>query len=101
MHAIKYLDRLKYINKLIKTGSTGSAKEFARKLNISESHLYRLIKELKDMGAPIEFCRHSNCYCYTEEFDLEVNHSIKLISKKEIRIISGGFFMKKPLTVFI
>ena len=43
MHAIKYLDRLKRINELTKTKTTGKPKELARKLGISESHLYRYI----------------------------------------------------------
>lgn len=101
MNATKYLDRLKYMNELVKTRRTGSVKELAGRLRISESHLYRLIKDMKDMGAPIEFCRQSNCYYYTREYNLNVKYSVEEISEKGVRKIYGGFFRKKPLTIFL
>ncbi|WP_321295586.1 HTH domain-containing protein [Marinifilum fragile] len=100
MNAIKYLDRLKQINELIKNQSTGTPKELSQKLSISESHLYRCINEMKEMGVPVDYCRRSSCYYYTTEFDLKVSYSIQLISEKECRKISGGFSMKKSSLLF-
>ena len=100
MHAIKYLDRLKRINKLTKTKTTGNPKELARKLGISESHLYRYIEEIKEMGVPINYCRYANSYYYTKAFDLSVNYSIKLISEEECKQISAGFSIKKASLLF-
>jgi DNA-binding NtrC family response regulator len=58
---IEMLERMKHI---IRLQATGNPKEFAAKLNISESTLFRLLRELKDMGYKIEFNPYKNSYCY-------------------------------------
>lgn len=100
MYSIKYLDRLKRINELVKAKKTGSPKELAQKLGISVSHLHRCINEMKEMGVPVDFCRYSNSYYYNKEFDLRVTYSIKLVSEEECRQISGGFSIKKSSLLF-
>lgn len=100
MHPIKYLDRLKRINELVRANKTGLPKELSQKLGISVSHLHRCINEMKEMGVPIDFCRHSNTYYYSKEFDLRVSYSIKLVSEEECRQISGGFSIKKSSLLF-
>jgi predicted DNA-binding transcriptional regulator YafY len=48
---------------LIEKGMTGSPKEFAKKMEVSERTLYRLINELKEIyRMDIQFCYQSNSY---------------------------------------
>ena len=73
MSMLKQLERLRRMHTLIKFHRTGTPEEFAQRLGISCSLLYRLLSELKSMGAPIHFCQHRQSYAYYEsvEFRLE------------------------------
>jgi|688.fasta_scaffold1265339_2 hypothetical protein len=58
--AFEKLTRMKW---LIEKGMTGSPKEFAKKMEVSERTLYRLINELKEIyRMDIQFCYQSNSY---------------------------------------
>ncbi|MEL6274032.1 MAG: HTH domain-containing protein [Bacteroidota bacterium] len=58
------------IDRLIRLKSAGTPKEFATKLNISRSTLYRLLEELKEFGAPIRYCRRNQHFYYEKDFVL-------------------------------
>jgi hypothetical protein len=73
MKAIEQIERLKRMDELIKTKSTGNPEEFAEKLSISHSHLFNLIDELKTRDAPIRYSRIRQTYYYTKEYDLNFN----------------------------
>ena len=60
------MERIKYLNSLIQRGATGTPLQLAEKLNVSKATANRLIAELRDRGAPILYCKHSQCYKYTE-----------------------------------
>ena len=60
------IERLKRLNSLIKRKATGTPLQLAERLNVSKSTANRLIAELRDRGAPILYCKHSQCYKYTE-----------------------------------
>jgi len=100
MIIIHTLERLKQINELIKNKSTGKPKAFSHKIGISESHLYRCINEIKEMGAPIKFCRVQNSYYYAKPFEIKVNYSIELVSDDENRKINAGFSLKNSSLLF-
>jgi len=60
-------DKLERINKLIRLKATGTPKELAKKLNTTERTIYRIIKQLKEMGCPIYYDNTRGSYCYEEE----------------------------------
>ena len=64
MSLLKYIERLKRMDDLIRRRATGSAREFSEKLQVSESQLFLELKEMKELGAPIEYCTRSRSYCY-------------------------------------
>lgn len=64
MNLFKYQDRLSRIDRLIRLKATGNPKDFAKKLEISESHLFRILDEMKQIGTPIYYCRTRQSYCY-------------------------------------
>ena len=43
---------------------TGNPTEFARKLGVAKSTIYVLIRELKELGAPIVYCKYERSYKY-------------------------------------
>lgn len=72
MKAIEQIERLKRMDGLIKTKSTGNPEEFAEKLSVSQSHLFNLINELKARDAPIRYNSARETYYYTEGYNLKI-----------------------------
>ena len=90
MTVYKYVNRLKRIDQLIRQQRTGSPKALAEKLQISESHVYNCIDELRDLGLPIMYCRSRQTYYYTDMVQLNINFSIINLTTKEVTEIKGG-----------
>ena len=57
------------IDQLIRLRATGTPKTIARRLEISESSLYRLIDTIKEMGAPVEYSVKDQSYVYADDVD--------------------------------
>lgn len=91
MNFIKQLDRIKKAHTLILQEQTGKPDKFAQKLNISRSHLYNIIENLKDFGAQIKYSKKTESFYYTVSFQLELSYSLKIISEQETKEIFGGF----------
>lgn len=69
MSLLKYVDRLKRMDDLIRRKATGRAGEFASKLGISRSMLMENLREMKEMGAQIYYCPHRRSYYYVNDFN--------------------------------
>lgn len=90
MSLLKYIDRLKRMDDLIRRKATGSAEDFAEKLGISKTQLYEDLKEFRGLGAPVVFCQVRKSYCYEGDF--------RLILKFEENLkIKGGNFFHTPV----
>ena len=90
MKTLKQLERLKKMHQLIKIGNTGTPKEFANKLKISESQLYNILEDLKEKGFPIQYSRSIKSYTYIDYCELEVLFSVKLLTQYDKINIAGG-----------
>lgn len=88
MSLLKYIDRLKRMDNLIRRRATGCADDFARKLQVSPSQLFQDLKEMKELGAPIKFCPMNRTYFYLKEGEFKVDFVLK---RSEIR--GGKNFM--------
>ena len=86
----KHLDRTRRIHQLIKFRRTGTPRSFADKLGISLSLLYRLLGELKDMGAPIHYCHIRQSYAYYEHVELKLGFFPRELKGNALRAVSGG-----------
>jgi|GEM_PF-360256 len=90
MGILKYIDRLKHMDRLIRTKSTGTPQEFADKVGVSRSTLMEHLAEMKELGARITFCTYRRCYQYEDETCLQIGFSNNLLSKKEEESTYGG-----------
>lgn len=70
MKFIEEIERLKRLDQLIRLKATGNPAQLASRLNVSERTIYNQIETLRVLGAPIEFNRNCNSYCY--EYEVEV-----------------------------
>jgi len=90
MKPVEYFDRIKKMNRLIKSGSTGTPSEFAKALGISQSHLFRCLHELEQLGMDIQYSRLLKTYFYGNNKELTINYSLRLIIDSEAKEILGG-----------
>ena len=93
MQAIKQLDRIKKLDKLIQQGNTGAPDEFAGRLGLSRSQLYNILEELKDLGAPIEYNRSMRSFYYKEAFRIVTVAYVEFITPQGAERIYGGNFL--------
>jgi len=70
MKELVYLEQLNRLHTLIKRKATGSAEDCAGRLSISRTSFFRLLNDLKNLGAPIVFNKFRNSYGY--EYDWEI-----------------------------
>lgn len=96
MKSIKQLERLQQLHQRIEQQNTGTPKELAKFMNISERLLYNLIEELKDISAPICYNRSLKSYYYNDDFELQISISITALSNNEVlQLFGGSYFLKK------
>ena len=87
----RYFEKISFLDYLIRHKATGNQKEFARKANLSRSMLNEYLKEMKDLGFPISYCRKRNTYYYEQEGGLVKSLFESEIHAKEMRGYTGGF----------
>ena len=73
MAITSYFERLQWIDQLIRMKATGSPQELADKLGVSKRTIYEYIQALKDLGAPVYYCKASGSYLYKENGRFEIN----------------------------
>ena len=67
MDLFRYSERIMQLDQLIRRRGTGSPKECASRLGVSERSLYDIINQLRDIfGSPIEYCKERKSYYYTQ-----------------------------------
>jgi biotin operon repressor len=70
MSILKYVERVKRIDSLISKKATGSPEAFAEKMNLCRSSLLECIREMRELGAPISYCKNRATYYYDKDTEL-------------------------------
>lgn len=70
-----FYERLRKAHQLIKNETTGTRSQFAKKLGISETALWRTLREFRSRDIPIKFHRRGETYYY----DIPANKEVRLI----------------------
>jgi len=63
---IRQIERIERLHNLIRLKATGTVRECAQSLQISERQLFRMLEEMKDLGAPIDYDKNRGSYYYTD-----------------------------------
>jgi len=90
MSILRYYKKLQLIDSLIRRKATGNGQEFARKTGMSKSMLNEYLKEMKEMGFPIHYCRKRHCYYYEQEGALVKSLFESKMEKEELKQYTGG-----------
>lgn len=72
MSLLKYVERLKRMDALIRRKATGTPDEFANRLGIRRTILMEELRELKELGADLCYCKVRQSYYYANEFILKI-----------------------------
>ena len=86
----KQIERLQKVHKLIAQRNTGTPKQFARNVHVSERHLYNIIEYLRELDAIVCYDKKFQSYYFEESFDLDVQISVRVLTRDEVRNIYGG-----------
>lgn len=78
------------IDQLIRLKATGTPKNLAKRLGLSETSVWRTISEMKEMKAPIVYCMNSQSYIYEEPVRFHFGFYGEELSEKEQKEIEGG-----------
>ena len=84
MSLLKSIERLKRMDYFIRKEATGTSEEFAEKIGICRSMLMENLREMKELGAQLDFCPRRKSYVYLTDFTLVIGNGIKTKAK-------GGF----------
>lgn len=90
MQLFESINRAQRIHQFIRTESTGSPCEFAKRLGISRRQLYYCLEEFKDFGAQIVYNRTKNTFYYANDFEFLLTISTSSLSNHEKSHILGG-----------
>lgn len=74
MGILKYVNRLQRMDALIRRRATGTPEEFAERLGLCRSALMENIREMKELGAPISYCKHRQSYFYEKAIVLHIGY---------------------------
>ena len=80
----RYIERLEYMDQLIRLECTGRPEVFAEKLGISKRHMYKYIECLNQMGACVVYNNKSQTYFYKEGGRLHITFD------KDSSILNNG-----------
>jgi predicted DNA-binding transcriptional regulator YafY len=67
METLSFINRLQRIDRLIRLQATGTARQLAEKLEITERSVYNYLNYMKRMGAPVVFSPDCQSYTYADE----------------------------------
>lgn len=70
--ARKIIERLERIDRLVRFKATGTPRELASKLGVSESTLYETLQLMKEKECPLIYDKIKRTYLYEKEGRLEM-----------------------------
>ena len=90
MQLFESIDRAQRIHQFIRTESTGTPCEFARRLGISRRQLYYCLEEFKEFGAQIMYNRIKNTFYYANNFEFILTIRTSPLNYQEKKHIFDG-----------
>ncbi len=102
MALCNYLNRIDRLDSLIRRKCTGSPKELAEKLGISERWLYIFLDELKtELGCPIRYDRKRRSYVYDKPGRVTIGFTEELEANRLPKVYGGQFVKNLSHCIYI
>lgn len=96
----KYIERIQFIDKLIRKKATGNISVLAGKLNLSKSGAEKFIHEMKEVGFPITYCKKQKTYLYEHEGKMVDKLFFEEMHDTEMKNVNGGKSISNSLQFF-
>lgn len=90
MKFIEKLRQVERVDQLIRLKGTGTPKELAYRLEVSEGSIYNLIDIIRSLGGDVYFCEQQKSYCYGER---RLQFVFKTINNID-NIVAGKTFLE-------
>jgi len=97
MKIMQILERYRYMDKLIRAGQTGSAREFAGKIGVSRSQLFNYFDDLRSLDIDIRYDPELRSYRYEDDLEVEIRNPIQVLCRQEQQEWNGGHFFIHPV----
>lgn len=86
----KQIALIERIDQLIRLRATGTPKQLAGRLEISEATLFRIIDTMKELNAPVYYDFTAQSYLYEEETSFKCGFYIRELTEAEQQSTGGG-----------
>ncbi|MGB5610211.1 hypothetical protein [Eudoraea sp.] len=87
---IKQIAKLERVDQLIRLKATGRPSDLAKRLEVSEATVFRIIDTMKEMNAPIYYDLARQSYLYSEMTMFKCGFYLEELDDKTERELSGG-----------
>ena len=87
---LKQIQRIERLHQLLRLKATGSPKECASQLGISERQLYNIIELMKELGAPIIYNMRVGSYQYAYDVEWSFEFTKRLNNDSMTSIKGSG-----------
>jgi DNA-binding transcriptional regulator LsrR (DeoR family) len=91
---------IEYLDQLIRFRATGNPEQLAKRLNISQASLFRLLDAMKHLNAPIKYDIYLQSYVYEKEVRFKFGFYTTEITPEKAKEINGGYTNLKFLINF-
>lgn len=71
MTFIDQVNTLKRIDGLVRRKATGTPEQLSDRLALSRASVYRYIATMKELGAPIDYCKLRRTFYYKQDYTLK------------------------------
>ncbi|MDO5665838.1 MAG: hypothetical protein Q4G63_11365 [Bacteroidia bacterium] len=95
MTLFQQIDRINYIDSLIRAKRTGSPDVFSRKLRLSKRQLFNILEELRIEGLDIQYCRYRETYYYRGNKVLHISFVFQDLTEIEEKNTFAGKFISE------
>ena len=86
----KQIALLERVDQLIRLRATGRPKQLARRLEVSEATVFRIIETMKALDAPIYYDLSTQSYCYSEARRFRCGFFLEELDTSTSKDLSGG-----------
>lgn len=74
MSITSYFSRLQRMDDLIRRKATGTPTEFAHRMDLSRSMLFKYLEVIKELDGPVQYSSQLQTYYYSEQVELSLGY---------------------------
>ncbi len=101
MQIIKQLELIERVDQLIRLNATGRPDQFAYRLGISKTKLYRILSIMKDMDAPLKYDGNLRSFIYEKDVTFSFGFQVNTSKNKSVTELRKHNKRRKNLPMLV